>query len=249
MCRLKRVGVILSTALVLSSFLPLTASANEVKIAGDVTCDGVVNLYDAIELSKCIMKDNNFSEEQLGVADYNADGNINLYDVIDIATLIMEDKETWQSAYLNVIEEECAVPDSMEYSLICIDDNEIPELIIHDVDDHAGGGVYTYSGGVIPVFGLGLRSLFMGYTENAFYVYSYATVDDAGLLEMHDYCTLSNGEYSFAEQLIKHGDSQYMADYIPITEDEYNEKLAQYQVVETEFEKYSYDEIKDILNK
>ena len=56
---------------------------------GDVTCDGKVNLYDAIEIARYIMNMRSFTDDEYTVADYNSDEQVNLYDVIEIARVIM----------------------------------------------------------------------------------------------------------------------------------------------------------------
>lgn len=56
---------------------------------GDATNDDVVDLYDAIEISKHLIKSNNLDEDTLLLADINRDGKTDLYDVIDIAKTLM----------------------------------------------------------------------------------------------------------------------------------------------------------------
>lgn len=56
---------------------------------GDVTRDGVVNLYDAIEIAKYMMKMITLDEEQLTVGDMNGDSVVNLYDAIAVCNIIM----------------------------------------------------------------------------------------------------------------------------------------------------------------
>lgn len=56
---------------------------------GDVTRDGVVNLYDAIEIAKYMMKMITLDEEQLTVGDMNGDNVVNLYDAIAVCNIIM----------------------------------------------------------------------------------------------------------------------------------------------------------------
>lgn len=57
---------------------------------GDISGDGEINLYDAVEIAKSIMGMRTFTDEEMQTADYNGDGEVNLYDVIEIAKLIME---------------------------------------------------------------------------------------------------------------------------------------------------------------
>lgn len=52
---------------------------------GDATNDYVINLYDAIEISKYIMNISDIDEDTVLLADINRDGKTNLYDAIAIA--------------------------------------------------------------------------------------------------------------------------------------------------------------------
>lgn len=57
---------------------------------GDITVNGSVDLYDAIEISKRIMNKTEFSGQQKKVADFNNDGEVDLYDVIEIAKSLIK---------------------------------------------------------------------------------------------------------------------------------------------------------------
>ena len=57
-------------------------------VPGDMTGDSQLNLYDAIEIAKCIMESRELTDEEEAIADYNSDGVVNLYDVIEIAKKI-----------------------------------------------------------------------------------------------------------------------------------------------------------------
>lgn len=56
---------------------------------GDIKADGIINLYDAIEIAKAVMGMRTFTAAEVSTADYNNDGVANLYDIIGIATEIM----------------------------------------------------------------------------------------------------------------------------------------------------------------
>ncbi len=66
----------------------VVTSASEYEL-GDVTRDGKVNLYDAIAISKYMMKDLELDDEQLEIGDLNGDGKVNLYDAIEVAKIMM----------------------------------------------------------------------------------------------------------------------------------------------------------------
>lgn len=57
---------------------------------GDVTLDGKVNLYDAIEISKYMMKMVELTDEQLEAGDITGDGIVNLYDAVEVAKSLMK---------------------------------------------------------------------------------------------------------------------------------------------------------------
>lgn len=59
-------------------------------VAGDVSGNGSVDLYDAIMIAKYNMNMIDFTQEQLEAADYNNDGVIDLYDVIGIAVYLLQ---------------------------------------------------------------------------------------------------------------------------------------------------------------
>ena len=56
---------------------------------GDITRDGKVNLYDAIEIAKYMMNMIKLDEEQISLGDMNGDGKVNLYDAIAVCNIIM----------------------------------------------------------------------------------------------------------------------------------------------------------------
>lgn len=56
---------------------------------GDITRDGNVDLYDAIEIAKYMMGMIKIDEEQLEVGDITGDGVVDLYDAIGVAKVIM----------------------------------------------------------------------------------------------------------------------------------------------------------------
>lgn len=58
-------------------------------LLGDINRSGLIDLYDAIEISKYLMEIRTFSDEELVIADYNDDGLVELYDVIGIATELL----------------------------------------------------------------------------------------------------------------------------------------------------------------
>lgn len=64
-------------------FIPLDA------IIGDITFNGEIELYDAVEIAKYIMNMRTFTDDEYFIADYNQDNFVNLYDAIGIAKALM----------------------------------------------------------------------------------------------------------------------------------------------------------------
>ena len=61
-------------------------------LKGDLSGNGKIDLYDAIEISKYIMGLRTLTHTQEIIADYNYDGSVNLYDAIAISKHIMDSK-------------------------------------------------------------------------------------------------------------------------------------------------------------
>lgn len=57
--------------------------------SGDVTMDGKVDLYDAIEIAKYMMGMVDFTNEQIAIGDMTGDGVCDLYDAIEVARTLM----------------------------------------------------------------------------------------------------------------------------------------------------------------
>lgn len=57
--------------------------------SGDVTMDGNVDLYDAIEIAKYMMGMVDFTNEQIAIGDMTGDGVCDLYDAIEVARTLM----------------------------------------------------------------------------------------------------------------------------------------------------------------
>lgn len=59
---------------------------------GDTNADGIVNLYDVINISKYVMDSSVLEGESLTQADYNKDTVVNIYDAIFISRLILAEE-------------------------------------------------------------------------------------------------------------------------------------------------------------
>lgn len=59
-------------------------------VKGDISENGEIDLYDAIEICRYIMDMRPFTDAQKKTADYNSDGKVDLYDAIGIAKKLLE---------------------------------------------------------------------------------------------------------------------------------------------------------------
>lgn len=64
-------------------------TADTVQVKGDISGNGEIDIYDAIEIARYVMKMTDFDEETMKIADFNDDGTINLYDAIEIAKTML----------------------------------------------------------------------------------------------------------------------------------------------------------------
>ncbi len=57
---------------------------------GDISGNGEIDLYDAIEIAKSLIGARTFTDEEKAIADFNGDGIVDLYDAIGIAKKMLE---------------------------------------------------------------------------------------------------------------------------------------------------------------
>ncbi len=67
------------------SAVDIDAAIPETQVRGDISGNGEIDIYDAIEITKYVMKMTDFDNEAMQTADFNGDGTVDLYDAIDIA--------------------------------------------------------------------------------------------------------------------------------------------------------------------
>lgn len=171
-----------------------------------------------------------------------------LYSPEDFKELVFVDdvskiRYNWQKAYINQIEEK-STKEKMEYSLIYIDDDNIPELIIGDPIDSRIGGVYTYyNGSSTELTYLTLRCNMDGYIEKSgtFGVYWW-------WLEKEGYYIyeIENGALNTTDTfLITHtaDGAVYTINDEEVTESVYNDTYASCSADFTGITYYTYDKI------
>lgn len=73
-----------------ADFQNILSQSTQTTLIGDISGNNAIDLYDAIIISKYILKKVTFTEEQKLIADYNGDGKIDLYDVIAVAKFLIK---------------------------------------------------------------------------------------------------------------------------------------------------------------
>lgn len=68
----------------------VTIASTEPELPGDISGNGKIDLYDAIEICKSIMGMRTFTDEEKAIADYDGNGKVDLYDAIGIAKKLLE---------------------------------------------------------------------------------------------------------------------------------------------------------------
>lgn len=76
-----------STTTPITTTIPDTTT--EIIVKGDISGNGKIDLYDAIEICKKIMGMRTFTEEENKISDFNGDGVVDLYDAIEIAKKLL----------------------------------------------------------------------------------------------------------------------------------------------------------------
>lgn len=161
---------------------------------------------------------------------------------------ISEIEYTWQKAYINQIEEKDTKAD-MEYSLIYIDNDDIPELVIGDPIDSRQGGVYTYyNDSSVELTYLTLRCNMDGYIEKSgIFAVCWRWLEEEGyyIYEMENGATNQTDTFLLTHKA--DGDI-YTINDTEVTESVYNETYASRSAEFTKVTYCTYDEIINILN-
>lgn len=67
----------------------ISPAVPKAQVRGDISGNGEIDIYDAIEIAKYVMKMTDFDNEAMQTADFNGDGTVDLYDAIDIAKTLL----------------------------------------------------------------------------------------------------------------------------------------------------------------
>ena len=86
----KKTFAVFTSVLTAGILVSATNSSSAAELRnGDTNGDGIVNIYDAINISKHVMKNPELTGTNLEQADYNKDGTVNVYDAIFVSRLIL----------------------------------------------------------------------------------------------------------------------------------------------------------------
>ncbi len=161
----------------------------------------------------------------------------------------------WQEAYSHAakdfehwLKEEVGVEESdAAYSLIYIDDDDTPELLI---DSYASQYLYTFLHGsavLVNASGSYRNEHFSGYQEKSgqYWIYNSAGSDNWYLTIME----LKNGNPADMETLGCDSalQNEYHLGYKQISKEEAEQKLSEYRALETEYKTFTYAEMLGIL--
>ncbi len=163
----------------------------------------------------------------------------------------------WQDAYSHAVEdfelwlkEEIGMEESdAAYSLIYIDDDDTPELLI---DSYAMQELYTFLHGSVITLNTSASyrsEHFSGYQEKSgqYWIYNSAGSDNWYLTIME----LKNGNAANVETLGCDSalQNEYHLGYKQITKEEAEQKLSEYRALETEYETFDCAEMLGILTE
>lgn len=242
---------------------------------GDLNKDGNVDIADTtliLQLYAEVMAgiETNFSGDQWSNADCNGDGSVDIDDativleyyassmagIIDVsfydflvdAGLASPKLEPAMLAYLSMAEAgEISKPSGNEsVSLIYIDDNDIPELL---VNSYSGGDLYTYYDGqcvLVHSWESARSSGFMGYIEKSGYFFTYSS-SGAVYWGLGKQELKSDGTFSLAES-ISQSDNSYTHNGKSCSKSELTSINNAFKSNMTSYETYTIDEFIDYLS-
>lgn len=171
------------------------------------------------------------------------------YSYEDLYAICVDETEyNWRNAYLEQINTIPTKAD-MEYSLVYIDNDDIPELIIGDPVDSGAGGVYTYNNAdSVKLTDLMLRCIMDGYIEKngTFGTYWWWIGDEGYVIYEIQNGTVNTVHSFYANRST--GEDVYSIDNETVTAEEYQQTYEQYSSQFTEVTYCSYDEIMEKLN-
>ena len=205
------------------------------------------------------------SDEQFNAADIDTDGSITVQDAVYILTYYAQTSAglepswadilpevygapAWETAYYDLLLSG-EIPDSYgdtTYSLIWIDQDDIPELL---VNAYSGGKLYTYKEdtgcSLVHSWSSGRNQAFSGYEENSGYFYTYSSGGALiGSLEKQELV----GNSFVLRDRISMNNGTYQHNGVSCTKSQYNSIQKSYTDSCTDYYKYSFLEFMSAIS-
>lgn len=249
--------------------LPAQAAAFDL---GDFDGNDSIDVDDAVSVLTFYAKAaagvavDDLSDEQFNAADIDTDGSITVQDAVYILTYYAQTSAglepswedilpevpyvapAWQTAYYDLLLSG-AIPDSYgdtTYSLIYIDQDDIPELL---VNAYSGGKLYTYKEdtgcSLVHSWSSGRNQAFSGYEENSGYFYTYSSGGALiGSLEKQELV----GNSFVLRDRISMNNGTYQHNGVSCTKSQYNSIQKSYTDSCTDYYKYSFLEFMSAIS-
>ena len=253
---------LIASGSILSFTTALPAQADAFDL-GDFDGNDSIDVDDAVSVLTFYAKKaagvavDDLSDEQLYAADIDTDGSITVQDAVYILTYYAQTSAglepswadilpevygipAWQTAYYDLLLSG-ALPDesgNATYSLIYIDQDDIPELL---VDSYAGGKLYTYKEdtgcSLVHSWSSGRSNGFCGYAEGTGYFYTFGS---SGALSSSMRKQELVGNSFVLRDSISMDNGTYQHNGVSCTKSQYNSIEKSYKNSYTDYYKYRF---------
>ena len=253
---------LITSGSILSFTTALPAQADAFDL-GDFDGNDSIDVDDAVSVLTFYAKKaagvavDDLSGEQFNAADIDTDGSISVQDAVYILTYYAQTSAglepswadilpevygapAWQTAYYDLLLSG-ALPDesgNATYSLIYIDQDDIPELL---VDSYAGGKLYTYKEdtgcSLVHSWASARSNGFCGYAEGTGYFYTFGS---SGALSSSMRKQELVGNSFVLRDSISMDNGTYQHNGVSCTKSQYNSIEKSYKNSYTDYYKYSF---------
>ena len=158
-------------------------------------------------------------------------------------------EKTWQEAYLEAMDSYQQNKTFCECRLIYLDDDDIPEFYIGDPMNMWYGGLYSFSDGeLIKLRDFGFRDFFSAYSENSGIFRNDYYIERAGSKTGIKFIKMENYSLTVLDEL-SHDviNDIYEVNGETVDKETYNNKIAEYSLVDVTSDYLTYDEMKKYL--
>lgn len=261
---------LIASGSILSFTAALPAQADAFDL-GDFDGNDSIDVDDAVSVLTFYAKTaagvavDDLSGEQLYAADIDTDGSITVQDAVYILTYYAQTSAglepswadilpevygipAWQTAYYDLLLSG-ALPDesgNATYSLIYIDQDDIPELLM---DSYAGGKLYTYKDdtgcSLVHSWASARSNGFCGYAEGTGYFYTFGS---SGALSSSMRKQELVGNSFVLRDSISMDNGTYQHNGVSCTKSQYNSIEKSYKNSYTDYYKYSFLEFMSCIS-